>query len=114
MAWRELGKKGIRASITDALNSTLLRGAVVSNSASTFEDAVKSISTSVRCMPDFFVNSALQGAYNCKVLTKQPLIRCFHTSPELLARRRNDEPVGLKTSKEGEVCEEGEEDPTAC
>lgn len=103
MAWREVGKKltqGIRLSTTNALYTTRLRGVLVSIAASTFESALKSTSASVKYIPEFSFKSALEGAYNCRVLTGRSLIRCFHASPELLARKKSeDETFGLKTRK---------------
>ncbi|KAF8413276.1 hypothetical protein HHK36_001252 [Tetracentron sinense] len=78
---------GIHASIIRALPST------------TLGDAVQSILASGRVIPESYINPVFRGADNCKVLTKQHIARCFHASPELLARRRNDEPVGLKAPK---------------
>ncbi|KAK6138214.1 hypothetical protein DH2020_028048 [Rehmannia glutinosa] len=42
-----------------------------------------------------------------KILPKRYLLRCFHASPELLARRREDESLGLKTSKRVKVVNSG-------
>uniref|UniRef100_A0A5B7CAM5 Translation initiation factor IF-2, mitochondrial n=1 Tax=Davidia involucrata TaxID=16924 RepID=A0A5B7CAM5_DAVIN len=101
MAWRVVGKKGIRLSLTKALTLTSSRDAVVSISSSTLEDRAKSLSAFVRFTREFSVSPALWDADNCKFLIKRPLVRCFHASLELLARRRNDEPLGLKTPKKG-------------
>lgn len=35
------------------------------------------------------------------------LVRCFHASVEHLARRRNDEPIGLKTPTRGKFAKRG-------
>lgn len=100
MAWSEVGRKGIRSSLTKALTSTTFRDALVSKSSNTVEGKVKAFSASVRCIPEFSISRVLWGADNCEFLTKRPLIRYFHASAELLARR-NDEPLGLKTPSKG-------------
>ncbi|XP_022736199.1 uncharacterized protein LOC111289427 isoform X2 [Durio zibethinus] len=96
MAWRGVGKKGINASLVRALSSAPLGRAAGLNSASTFDLAVKSITASVKCVPEFSFSSFLWGSRYCEVLKNEPLIRYFHASPELLARRKNDEGLGLK------------------
>ncbi|KAA8522479.1 hypothetical protein F0562_013160 [Nyssa sinensis] len=100
MAWRAVGKKGIRLSLTKALTSP--RDAVVSISSSTLEDGAKSLSALVYSwLIEFSVSPALSDGDNCKFLIKRPLVRYFHVSLELQARRRNEEPLGLKTPKKG-------------
>ncbi|CAB4310491.1 unnamed protein product [Prunus armeniaca] len=118
MAWRELGKKasfhlpvshpplapflfgfiaalGIRASLTTDLTSRLRRHGFTS--VSTVDDIIKSMSAAVRCTPDpLFVSRRFD--FN-EALTKESLIRCYHASPELFARKGNDESFGLKTPK---------------
>ncbi|KAJ0021267.1 hypothetical protein Pint_31965 [Pistacia integerrima] len=79
MAWRELLKKSIHGTRTRALAG--------------------SVSTSAKFISDFSFSSLLRRSSYSEVLTKEHPIRCFHASPELLARRRNEESGNLKTSK---------------
>ncbi|KAI9196119.1 hypothetical protein LWI28_021172 [Acer negundo] len=96
MALREIIKKGIR--VPSVSISTPLKHGRSSSFAIT-EIARKPISTSAKNIPEFSFSSFLQGSHCRRVLAKEPLIRWFHASPELLARRRNEEPIGLKTAK---------------
>ncbi|GLT78143.1 hypothetical protein SLA2020_496890 [Shorea laevis] len=92
MAWRVVGKKGIHhASLIRGLASTSLGHAAELTLASSLGSAVKSVSSA-----EFPVNSLLWGPRYCKVLTPDPLTRCFHASLDLLTRRRIDELSGLK------------------
>ncbi|XVE64740.1 hypothetical protein DITRI_Ditri07aG0125500 [Diplodiscus trichospermus] len=99
MAWRGVGKKGTSASLTRALASAHLGHAAGLNSASTFDIAVKSITASVKGIPDSSFCTFLWGSRYCKVLKNEPLIRYFHASSELLARRKNEESLGLQVRK---------------
>ncbi|GAV63534.1 GTP_EFTU domain-containing protein/IF-2 domain-containing protein [Cephalotus follicularis] len=93
MAWGQLGKKGFHTSLSRVLSSRPLGHAAWSISTSTLEVSVKSLSGSVGCIQEFSFSSWLQGSCCCKLLSKEPLIRYFHASPELLAKRKNEEPV---------------------
>ncbi|XP_031256669.1 uncharacterized protein LOC116114670, partial [Pistacia vera] len=50
-------------------------------------------------LADFSFSSLLRRSSYSQVLAKEHPIRCFHASPELLARRRNEESGNLKTTK---------------
>ncbi|XP_052200186.1 uncharacterized protein LOC127806743 [Diospyros lotus] len=106
MAWREVGRKGIHAGLTRALTSTTSRDALVSLSSRAFEDKAKAFFASVRNVQEFRTCPASRGAANCKFLIKQPLIRHFHASLELLGRR-NDELPGLKPPNKGKFVKRG-------
>lgn len=95
MAWLGVGKKGINASLFRALASAPLRRAAGLNSASTCDIAINSI----KWIPEFFCSSILWRSSYCKVLKNESLIRHFHASPELLARRKNEDALGLKIRK---------------
>ncbi|XP_022721041.1 uncharacterized protein LOC111278663 isoform X2 [Durio zibethinus] len=99
MAWRAVGKKGINASLFRALAPAPQGHAAGLNSASTFDLEVKSITASVKWIPEFSFSSFLWGSRYCKVLKNEPLIRYFHASPELLARKKDEEALGLKIHK---------------
>ncbi|XP_038690241.1 translation initiation factor IF-2 isoform X2 [Tripterygium wilfordii] len=98
MAWIQAGKKGVQASITKALTSTQKRQAVGLFFATKNLEVVKS-SASARCIQEFSSSTILCGSNYCKVMRKESLIRCFHASPELLARRENDEPFANNLKK---------------
>ncbi|KAB2608839.1 translation initiation factor IF-2 [Pyrus ussuriensis x Pyrus communis] len=101
MAWRELGKRGLCASLTTDLTARLRRHAVGFTSVSTVEDVIKSVSAASRCVPDpsfRFMSTKLDC---CEGLTKDSLIRCYHASPEPFARKGNEDSFGLKTPKKG-------------
>ncbi|XP_043695511.1 translation initiation factor IF-2 [Telopea speciosissima] len=89
MAWREIRRKGIPSNLIKALNST------------TPGDGVRLVSAIIGSLPEFYVSSTCQDTVNGINLAKQQLklIRCFHASPQPLARRRNDEQYGLKAPK---------------
>ncbi|KAI6702045.1 hypothetical protein NL676_011181 [Syzygium grande] len=91
MAWRVLGNKGLRVS------HKILQGYAL-GSASCLEDAVISVSALFRCFSDFSSMSLWQGASYRKHLSDQTLLRCFHSSPALLAR--GDGQFGLKLPRE--------------
>ncbi|KAM1397139.1 hypothetical protein ACFX2I_014748 [Malus domestica] len=101
MAWRELGKRGLRASLTTDLTARLRRHAVGFTSVSTVEDVIKSVSAAGRCVPDPSFKFMSTKFDCCEGLTKDSLIRCYHASPELFARKGNDDSFGLKTPKKG-------------
>ncbi|XP_024986319.1 uncharacterized protein LOC112521603 [Cynara cardunculus var. scolymus] len=98
MAWRELGKKSIHASLSRILTSPASRDTAVRNSFSGVE--FKYLSALVGCIREYTSNSALRGDGTLSFLTSRFLLRRFHSSPELLARRDNDT-VGLQTPKKG-------------
>lgn len=92
MAWRALKNKGIRVS------HKLLQGhALGSASVARLEDAVISVSALFRCFSDFSSTSPWQKASYRKHLSDQISLRCFHSSPALLAR--GDGQFGLRTPK---------------
>nr|XP_028960567.1 uncharacterized protein LOC103454645 [Malus domestica] len=101
MAWRELGKRGLCASITTDLTSRLQRHAMGFTSVSTVEDVIKSVSAAGRCLPDPPFRFMSRRLDCCEGLTKDSLIRCYHASPELFARKGNEDSFGLKTPKKG-------------
>lgn len=101
MALREVWRKSLRASLTRAMTATASRDTNAYNSFAALEDKIKSLSGSVKCIHEFPINSASRDARDFMCLTSRSLIRCFHTSPQLLARRSQDDPVGLKTAKRG-------------
>ncbi|GMH24350.1 hypothetical protein Nepgr_026193 [Nepenthes gracilis] len=93
MAWRVAGVKGIRtASLSKALSTSW--DAAVSRFYS--NDAVGSKFSLLSSMSGLSDKSKNLGVG--KYLPIQHLIRCFHASLELLARR-SDEQFGLKTAK---------------
>ncbi|XP_030524579.1 translation initiation factor IF-2 isoform X2 [Rhodamnia argentea] len=92
MAWRALGNKGLRVS-----HKTLQEHALGSASVPCLEDAVISVSSLFRCFPDFSSMSLWQKGGYTKHLSDQTLLRCFHSSPALLAR--GDGQFGLRTPK---------------
>lgn len=93
MAWRGVGKKGARLGLTRALASPSLGRAAESTSAGSLVGTVKLVPAA-----EFSTNSLLWGSRCCKVLATEPLMRCFHASPDLLAKKRVDEITGMKVS----------------
>ncbi|KAG8371138.1 hypothetical protein BUALT_Bualt13G0055600 [Buddleja alternifolia] len=102
MAWRALGKKGICASLTKALAVTS-RDTIASVSKCGFEDSARALSVSVRYLHGHCYTTAFQGAdEDLEFLAKRRLVRCFHASPGLLAKRgggRDDDAIGVKSSR---------------
>lgn len=99
MAWRGVGKKGLNASLIRALASAPVGLSAGLNSSSTFDLAVKSLSASFKCVPGLSFSLFLRGSRYHKILKNEPLIRYFHASPELLARKGIEVELGLKVSK---------------
>nr|XP_043613222.1 translation initiation factor IF-2 [Erigeron canadensis] len=99
MAWRELGKKSIHSSLSRILNSKASRSFALRNLVSGVE--LNLLSASPGCIRGYTSISALLGDGTLSFLPSRFLIRRFHSSPELLARRRDEDVVGLKTSKRG-------------
>lgn len=102
MAWRELGKKSVHASLSRTLNLIAAsRDTALRNSFG----GVKSnlLSPSVGRIRGYTSNSALLGDDASNLLTNRFLIRRFHATPELLGSRRGDllEEGGLKKHKKG-------------
>ncbi|KAJ7965016.1 Translation initiation factor 2 [Quillaja saponaria] len=101
-AWRELGRKGIHASLARAL-TVPSRHVTKSILSPIFEDAAKSIYASLRCMPEFCNNSIAWTAPGfCDGLAKEygTRTRCFHASPERLAMaERSDRLFGARPQK---------------
>ncbi|PIN25212.1 Mitochondrial translation initiation factor [Handroanthus impetiginosus] len=125
MAWRALGKrvssfsishcapvprpekKGVSASIAKALAGT---STVSVTSVSKFgaHDSARALAASVGYLRGPCHTAAFLGAdKDCTFSANRWLIRYFHASPELLARRRDDESLGLKTSKRVKVVNSG-------
>ncbi|XP_063944521.1 uncharacterized protein LOC108210005 isoform X1 [Daucus carota subsp. sativus] len=96
MAWRKVAQKGIRANLIKALTASTSRQAIL-----TATTRVTSASGSVRCFQESSINSALWNAGDCKCLGNRPFMRFFHSSPELFARRGNDELNDSKASRKG-------------
>ncbi|KAL4346729.1 hypothetical protein GQ457_17G021930 [Hibiscus cannabinus] len=96
MAWRRIGKSGLDVSLIRALASAPVGASAGLNSTSTFDLGLKSITASVKCIHDLSFSSFLWGYGHRKVLNNEPLIRYFHASPELLARKNFDQELGLK------------------
>ncbi|KAL2544289.1 Translation initiation factor 2 [Forsythia ovata] len=107
MAWRAVGKKGIRANLTQAL-TVASRDTLLSTSKCSSENATKALSTSFRHLQGFRFNSVISGANeDFYFLVSRCSIRCFHASPTLLARRKEDASLGLKISERGKVLNKG-------
>ncbi|KAL6575732.1 hypothetical protein OROHE_000713 [Orobanche hederae] len=107
MAWRALGKKGVSASLTK-LVAVSSRYSVASVSECGVHDSAKELSASVRyfhghCQP----TTSLGADKDLTLSVGRCSIRCFHASPELLARKRDDESSGLKISKRVKVVNSG-------
>ncbi|KAL3620222.1 hypothetical protein CASFOL_035134 [Castilleja foliolosa] len=107
MAWRALGKKGLSASLTKigAVKSSYTVASVSKYGA---QDSARALSASVRhlhghCQPTTSVGADKDLAFSASMR----LVRCFHATPELLARRREDESMGLKTNKRVKVLNSG-------
>lgn len=96
MAWRTVAHKGIRANLIKALTASNSRQASMT---ATTSRTTKSASGFVRCFQETSMNSALWSAEDCKCLANRSFMRFFHSSPELLARRGNDELNGLKAPR---------------
>ncbi|XP_071697465.1 uncharacterized protein [Rutidosis leptorrhynchoides] len=96
MAWRELGKKSIHASVSRILTSKASRDIAVCNTLSGVERNLLSVSGGH--IRGFTSNSGLFGDGTLSPLTSRFFIRRFHASPELLARR-NEDVIGLKAIK---------------
>ncbi|KAJ9148023.1 hypothetical protein P3X46_030122 [Hevea brasiliensis] len=100
MAWRAARKRFIHGDMVRVWTSPSLGKEVGLTSKNNLEFAVKSVSTSARGIPEFSFSSFFRGHHIFS--TKESFIRCFHATPELLARRRNnDQPVGLKIQTKG-------------
>ncbi|KAK6138471.1 hypothetical protein DH2020_027791 [Rehmannia glutinosa] len=107
MAWRALGKKGFSASLTKVFAVTS-RYSVASVSKCGVQDSAKVLPASVRHLHGHCqTTSSLSADKDLTFPAGIWLIRCFHASPELLARRREDESLGLKTSKRVKVVNSG-------
>ncbi|XP_011090318.1 uncharacterized protein LOC105171023 [Sesamum indicum] len=111
MAFRALGKKGISTSLTKALAVTS-RYSAATVSECGLRDSAKSLSAAIRhlhCknLGCCYTAAFLRADKNLAFSADRWLIRCFHASPELLARRREDESLGLKTSKRVKVLNSG-------
>ncbi|KAH9688031.1 Tr-type G domain-containing protein [Citrus sinensis] len=79
MAWRQILKRSANARVV---------------ASKSLKYAPSSITTSAESSC-----SCLQGLRYHDVSMKVSLIRCFHASPELLARRRDEDSFGLKTAR---------------
>ncbi|KAH6774794.1 Translation initiation factor 2 [Perilla frutescens var. frutescens] len=98
MAWRAVGRKGI----SDSFNKGLLvasRCSVAAVPKCEFQDFARVLSAPLR---RFHGNTAafLGVDRDLTFSARRCLIRCFHASPELLARRREDgDSSGLKSKR---------------
>ncbi|CAA2938523.1 translation initiation factor IF-2, mitochondrial [Olea europaea subsp. europaea] len=107
MAWRAVGKKGIRASLVQAL-TVGSRDTLLSTSKCTLENTTRALFTSFRHLQGFHFNSVICGANeDVYCLDNRCLLRCFHASPTLLARRKEDASLGLKMSERWKVLNNG-------
>ncbi|KAL6527937.1 hypothetical protein OROMI_029748 [Orobanche minor] len=121
MAWRALGKKvqngnfssvwillqGVSASLTK-LVAVSSRYSIASVSKCGVHDSAKELSASVRYFHGHCEPTTSPGADKDLTLSVGMCsIRCFHASPELLARKRDDESSGLKISKRVKVVNSG-------
>lgn len=97
MAWRAVGRKGISASFNKGL-AVASRCSVASVPKCEIQDSARVLSDSLR---HFHGNTAafLSADKDITFSARRCLFRCFHSSPELLARRREDDSVGLMSSK---------------
>ncbi|GFQ05905.1 translation initiation factor if-2 [Phtheirospermum japonicum] len=107
MAWRALGKKCLSATLTKAV-AVKSSYSVASVSKYGAQDSARALSASVRhlhghCQP----TTSIGADKDLAVSANMRLVRCFHASPELLARRREDESMGLKTNKRVKVVNSG-------
>lgn len=98
MAWRELRRKTVHASLSRILISKAFRDTAVRNSFSGVN--LNFLSASVRRIRGYTSNSALHCDDTSSFLTSKFFIRRFHASSELLGRRGEDV-VGLQTPKRG-------------
>ncbi|XP_011627700.1 uncharacterized protein LOC18445911 isoform X1 [Amborella trichopoda] len=89
MAWREMRAKG--ASITQCL----IKALAITKSGNRLPP-ISSLSGNV---PPGFLFNTFQGGRKPMSFSKGHIIRCFHASPELLARRSSQEPFNLKPPK---------------
>ncbi|KAJ9555279.1 hypothetical protein OSB04_009893 [Centaurea solstitialis] len=96
--WPPFSRQSIRASVSRILASPAFRDTAVRNSFSGVE--LKSLSASVGCIREYTSNSAVLGDGTLSFLTSRFLLRRFHTSRELLAKR-DDDTVGLQTNRKG-------------
>ncbi|GAB4828890.1 hypothetical protein Ancab_018551 [Ancistrocladus abbreviatus] len=97
MAWRLASRKVIQAGdLQTTLALSTFGDAVVSRLYS--KDAVKSKFPSARCISGLFDKSKMLRVRKYEFFERKPLIRGFHASVSLLARR-SDEPFGLKTTR---------------
>lgn len=100
MAWRGLTKKVIHTSLTRALNSVPPRPAVWSKFSAALEDAVKkSVPAPLRCISEFSSSSVLWQLAPPEIPAVLSFTRCFHATPELWARRTNNDLVHDNNSK---------------
>lgn len=102
MAWRALGRKGGCYSLTKALIVTS-RDSIVPASKCRFDDSAKALSASVIDLLGSHFPPAFYGEGDgIPLFANKCSMRCFHASSELLARRMDDESIGLKTSRRGQ------------
>ncbi|KAL3498951.1 hypothetical protein ACH5RR_041683 [Cinchona calisaya] len=99
MAWRVVGKKGIRASLAKALTITS-REAVIQSTNFDLEAAQTRLSASLRRIQSYCLNPGSRLSDDLDFLANRYLIRCFHASPQVLVRN-DDAPWGLKTQRKG-------------
>lgn len=100
MAWRVAGKKGIRASVAEAL-AISFRDPVFPNPKVDPETARTTFLYSVKRKQSYSVNPGTRIFDDLNFFSSRSLIRLFHASPQLLARRDDDTPWGLKSQRKG-------------
>lgn len=107
MAWKAVGKKGIHASLTQAL-TVVSKDTLLSTSKCSSKNTTKALSTSFRHLQGFRIGYVICGANkDIHFLDNRCLIRSFHASPVLLARRKEDASLGIKIAERGKVLNKG-------
>ncbi|XP_021755760.1 uncharacterized protein LOC110720963 [Chenopodium quinoa] len=98
MAWRRVSGRKVTyiASLANSLAIPAPGGASVSRSYS--KHAIRSILESEIWMSGSLNKLQFLGGLNHKALTRRPLVRCFHASLHVLAKK-NNESFGLKTAR---------------
>ncbi|XP_027081444.1 uncharacterized protein LOC113781276 [Coffea eugenioides] len=100
MAWRVAGRKGIRACLAEALTISF-RDPVFPNTKVDLEAAQTTFFSLVKQKQSYSVNPGLRIFDDLNFFSSRCLIRLFHASPQLLVRRDDDTPWGLKTQRKG-------------
>ncbi|XP_073150463.1 uncharacterized protein [Henckelia pumila] len=99
MAWRALGRKGACYSLTNVTS----RYSTAPASKCRFDDSAKALSASViHLLGRHFPLSFCGEGDDLPLFANKCSVRSFHASSELLARRMEEDSVGLKTSRRGQ------------